>query len=174
MIRMIEDADIPVILDWYNFYIEHSSATFETEPLSLETFTKRVHMITEKYPWIILEKEGKPVGYAYLGSFMERAAYDWTCDLALYLDPEQRGKGYGTELMNAIIETAEKCGYVNLVSIVTMGNRASEHLHEKAGFRVMGQFEHSGYKFDQWWGITWYGRCLKDQDEKPNPLSITL
>ena len=54
MIRKIEEKDIPVILDWYNWYIRNSTATFETEELSLDEFKQRVRIITEKYPWIIL------------------------------------------------------------------------------------------------------------------------
>ena len=73
MIRSLKEEDIPLILSWYNWYIEHSEATFETEQLSLEEFRDRVHMIMKTYPWIILEEDGKPVGYAYLASFIPRA-----------------------------------------------------------------------------------------------------
>ena len=55
MIRNIEEKDIPVILNWYNWYIKNSTATFETEELTLNEFKQRVHKITEKYPWIILD-----------------------------------------------------------------------------------------------------------------------
>ncbi|MBF1113422.1 MAG: GNAT family N-acetyltransferase, partial [Solobacterium sp.] len=51
MIRSIEEKDIPVILDWYNWYIRNSTATFETEELTLIEFKQRVHKIIEKYPW---------------------------------------------------------------------------------------------------------------------------
>ena len=47
MIRSIEEKDIPVILDWYNWYIRNSTATFETEELTLNEFKQRVHKITE-------------------------------------------------------------------------------------------------------------------------------
>ena len=36
MIRKIEEKDIPVILKWYNWYIRNSTATFETEELTLD------------------------------------------------------------------------------------------------------------------------------------------
>lgn len=70
MIRKIEEKDIPIILDWYNWYIRNSAATFETEELSLDEFKQRVRIITEKYPWIILEEDAKPVGYAYYSDFI--------------------------------------------------------------------------------------------------------
>jgi possible phosphinothricin acetyltransferase len=75
MIRKIEEKDIPVILNWCNWYIRNSTATFETEELTLDEFKQRVAFITEKYPWIILEEGGKPVGYAYYSDFNSRQAY---------------------------------------------------------------------------------------------------
>jgi len=39
----------------------------------------------------ILEEEGQPAGYVYLSPFMSRAAYDWTADVSVYVDPEKRG-----------------------------------------------------------------------------------
>ncbi len=170
MIRFIKEEDIPVILKWYNHYIEHDTATFETEPLSLEEFTERVHSIIARYPWIILEKEGKPVGYAYLGSFIPRAAYNWTCALAIYLDPEETGKGYGSELMAAAIGIAQKAGCRVLLSNITKGNRASERLHEKFGFEEKGTFEDVGYKFGKWLSITYYSKKLNPTDSEPEPL----
>jgi len=95
MIRSIEEKDIPVILDWYNWYIRNSTATFETEELTLNEFEQRVHKITEKYPWIILEENDKPVGYAYYSDFNSRQAYACTVDLAIYLDPNSCHHGYG-------------------------------------------------------------------------------
>ncbi|MDO4415360.1 MAG: GNAT family N-acetyltransferase [Erysipelotrichaceae bacterium] len=168
MIRSLKEEDIPLILSWYNWYIEHSEATFETEQLSLQEFQDRVHMIMKTYPWIILEEDGKPVGYAYLASFIPRAAYDWTIDLAIYLDPEQRGKGYGDLLMDAVIEIAKKAGYVNMVSIITKGNIPSEKLHEKHGFVKMGEFDESGYKFGKWLGVTYYTLRLNPPAKHPD------
>ena len=99
MIRKIEQKDIPVCLEWYNRYIENSTATFETEQLSLAQFEERVRNVTRKYPWLILEEEGQPAGYVYLSPFMSRAAYDWTADVSVYVDPEKRGRGYGRVLL---------------------------------------------------------------------------
>ena len=171
MIRMITEADIPIILNWYNWYIENDTATFETEPLTLSEFAQRVHTIREKYPWVILEEEGKPAGYAYLASFIPRAAYDWTCDLAIYLDPEQRGKGYGTKLIQGILDIARQAGYVTIVSNITFGNTASERLHEANGFIRKGILEDVGYKFGRWLSISWYEKKLNPAEGKPEPVT---
>ncbi len=175
MIRMIQKKDIPEILNIYNWYIENSTATFETEKLTLEEFSERVDGITKKYPWIVLEEESRVIGYAYLSAFNTRSAYDWTCDLAIYLDHEVRGKGYGTQLIRKISDIAKRDGYKKMVSLVTSGNTASEHLHEKNGFINAGYLANTGYKNNQWLGVTFFLKdlCpLNENPEKPQNLDV--
>lgn len=156
MIREIEEKDIPVILDWYNQYISNSIATFETEEISLEGFKQHVAFITEKYPWVILEENDKPVGYAYYSDFNSRQAYACTVDLAIYLDPNACHHGYGKTLMKEMIDIARKSGYKNIISLVTAGNIASEKLHERFGFMKKATFEDIGYKHNQWLAVSYY------------------
>ncbi len=156
MIRTIEEKDIPVILDLYNWYISNSIATFETEEISLEGFKQRVAFITEKYPWVILEENDKPVGYAYYSDFNSRQAYACTVDLAIYLDPNACHHGYGKTLMKEMIDIARKSGYKNIISLVTAGNIASEKLHERFGFMKKATFEDIGYKHNQWLAVSYY------------------
>ena len=163
MIRNIEEKDIPIILDWYNWYIKNSTATFETEELTLNEFKQRVHTIIEKYPWSILEENDKPVGYAYYSDFNSRQAYACTVDLAIYLDPNACHHGYGKTLMKEMIVIARKYGYKNIVSLVTAGNIASEKLHERFGFIKKATFEEIGYKHNQWLAVSYYYLQLKNQ-----------
>ncbi|MEE8806925.1 MAG: N-acetyltransferase family protein [Lactimicrobium sp.] len=167
MIRPIQKEDIPAVLDIYNWYILHTNITFETEELTLEAFTQRVEAITSRYPWIVMEEDGVIKGYAYLGTFNPRAAYDWTADLSIYLDHEERGHGLGTLLMDAILQEAQQEGYYQIVSIVTSGNTASEHLHEKCGFVRKGRLENTGYKNGKWLGITYYMKTLRAAEGAP-------
>lgn len=176
MIRMLKEEDASACLEIYNYYILNSTATFETEPLTLEEFRNRIKNITERYPWIVLEEKGRIAGYAYLSPFIDRAAYDWTADLAIYLDRSLRGMGYGSELMEGMISLAEKDGYYNLVSVITADNQSSVKLHEKFGFVKSASFEHFGYKNGQWLGVVCYVRKLRDPAEETvsHPLNLQL
>lgn len=166
--RRIEEKDIPVCLEWYNWYIRNSRATFETKELTLKEFADRVHRVTASYPWIILE-DPQPVGYAYLSAFNDRAAYDWTADVSIYLRHDAGHQGYGTALMKQLIQMAEQDGYKHLVSIVSEGNTASEHLHEDCGFEKAAFLRNFGYKHHQWIGVTYYVLTLSDQfEEEPS------
>ena len=170
MIRSIKKEDIPAVLAIYNWYILHTNITFETEELSLEAFTKRIEAVTSRYPWIVMEENGVIKGYAYLGTFNPRAAYDWTADLSIYLDHEERGHGLGTQLMHAILQEAAEEGYYQIISIVTSGNAASEHLHEKCGFVRRGSLEDTGYKNGKWLGITYFMKTLRNAAGAPEEI----
>lgn len=169
MIRMIKDEDCFTCWWWYNWYITHSSCTFETEPVDQSVFMDRIHQVRKKYPWIVLQEDDKLLGYAYLSSFHERKAYEWTCDLSIYMNPDERGHGYGHKLMDAIIELARKDGYMNCVSIITGGNTASEKLHEKCGFVKKATFENFGYKNGEWRDVSYYVLKLNEPVDKPEP-----
>lgn len=156
MIRMLTDDDIPFCLAIYNRYILRSACTFETEQLSLDAFCARVKSICTNYPWIVYEDEGKVVGYAYLSAFHERYAYRYTCDLSIYVDEKQKGKGIGKALMKEIIALAKEDGYQKIASLITIGNFASEHLHRQFGFQEVGEMKDVGYKFDAWIGIKFW------------------
>lgn len=170
MIRFLEDKDIQACCDLYNWYIENTTITFEEEPLTLSQFTDRVHRIQKKYPYIVLEEDSKIVGYAYLDAFSPRAAYNWTADLSIYLDHTCKAKGYGSLLMKTILDLAQMDGYCHVVSIVTEGNQASEHIHEKFGFEKKALFENFGYKFNTWLGVTYYVKQVNSiKENMPQP-----
>lgn len=167
MIRMINDDDIFACWWWYNWYITHSSCTFETSPIDEGVFRDRVHAIREKYPWIVLQEDDRLLGYAYLSGFNARAAYDWTCDLSIYMNPDERGKGYGRRLMDAILDLAQQDGYVCVVSIITSGNEMSEKLHLSCGFEKKALFENFGYKNGEWKDVSYFVKKLNEPSEKP-------
>lgn len=169
MIRMLREDDEFSFLWWYNWYITHSVATFETKPLTDREFLDRMHTIREKYPWIVLEDDKQRLGYAYLNSFSPRDAYQWTADVSIYLAPDKCGYGYGRQLMKALIDIARQDGYYNLVSIVTEGNEASMHLHESFGFEKKAFFPNFGYKAGAWHGVTYYVKKLRDPDPQKEP-----
>jgi len=171
MIRPIEKNDIASCLAIYNQYIEKSTVTFETERLNLQQFTARVDAVTERYPWIVLEEEGEVLGYAYLDSFNPRAAYQWVCDLSIYLDPSSRGKGLGSMLMDAILRLARRDGYLRMTSIITSDNVASRRFHDKYGFRKIAEFPNIGYKNHMWLGVAYYIKDLTEElPEHPEPV----
>lgn len=162
MIRCIQEKDVDTCLSIYNWYILNTVVTFEEEPLSNAAFLSRVQSIIKKYPFIVLEEENEIVGYAYLDAFSPRSAYRKTVDLSIYLDHTKTNKGYGKQLMQAIIEQAKAYDFYTIVSIVTQGNLASEKIHESYGFQKECFLENVGYKFQTWLGVTYFLKAIHD------------
>ena len=164
--RMAREEDAARLLAIYTPYIE-TSITFETEPPSLEEFTGRIREIRTFYPYLVAERDGKIVGYAYAHRAFQRAAYRWDAELSVYLDREERGHGLGAQLYHRLISILRLQRMQTVYAIVTSPNPASEHLHERLGFHKAGFFENSGFKNGEWHGVTWYDLSIGDKKKIP-------
>lgn len=159
-IRPIEDRDIAACLAIYNYYIEHTTITFEEEPLSMAAFSARVRRIRGDYPYLVAEEDGTVVGYAYLDAYNERSAYRYTADLSIYLAHDCLSRGVGSALLTAIERLAEQRGLRNIVSIITEENARSLAFHERHGYREVGRLYKSGLKFGRWLDVAFYQKIL--------------
>lgn len=101
-IRNATLADAPRILEIYAYYVEHTVITFEYDVPSLAEFEGRMRDIMKKYPYLVIERDGRIEGYAYAHAFVGRAAYDWAAELTIYLDHDARRGGVGRVLYEAL------------------------------------------------------------------------
>ena len=160
-IRNLEDGDIQECLGIYNNYILNSVFTLEEEALSLGEFRRRCLGIQSRYPFLVLEEEGKVRGYAYLDTFNPRSSYRWTADLSIYVDPSCRGQGYGKSLLDAIEKKALEMGICNIVSIVTTENQGSFLFHRKNGFVLEGTLHDVAKKFGWVVGVYYLRKSIR-------------
>ena len=119
------------------------------------------------YPFFVLEDHVNNdtsllsiVGYAYAAKFRERAAYDQTAELSIYLDKDHLGKGYGVILYNAVINHLTKKGFKVAMAGISSPNLASFRFHEKLGFKKVALLESVGYKFEQYIDVAFYQKIL--------------
>ena len=161
-VRPIEEKDIRSCLDIYNYYIENTRFTFEIEPLTEAQFYDRVKRFSSRYPYIVCEKEGKVIGYAYLDPFGERYGYRYTADLAIYVDKDCRGSGAGKALVDEIVRLAlEQTDIRDIIAVVTDENEASLRFHERNGFIEEGHLYKVGDKFGKRIGVVHMHRYLR-------------
>ena len=113
-IRIREAAveDAVRLLEIYAYYVEKTAITFEYDVPSLKEFRGRIAHIKERYPYLVIERDGVIEGYAYAGVFKDRAAYDRSCEMTIYLDRDAVGGGLGRKLYEAL-EEALKAGRVS-------------------------------------------------------------
>lgn len=159
MIRIATEADVPQILDIYAPYIENTTVTFEYHVPSEEAFLQRFRQITEQFPWLVWEENGKILGYAYGSAPFHRDAYRWCAEDSVYLRPEAQGRGIGTRLCTALENVLFYQGYQRLYALITADNRISVAFHEKLGYTVRAELPGAGFKFGRWIGVIWMDKA---------------
>ena len=167
MIREATINDAPRLLEIYGYYVKHTAISFEYEVPSVEEFQARIERTLVRYPFLVLEEEDFVLGYAYAGPFKARAAYDWSCELSIYLDKDCHGKGFGRRLYDALEERLKAQGIQNLYACIAFPDEEDEYLtinsvefHEHMGYRRVGVFRQCAYKFGRWYSMTWMEKML--------------
>jgi L-amino acid N-acyltransferase len=147
IIRRAELADAPAIADIYNEAILTTTATFDTEPKSVEERTAWLQAHDDRHPVLVAVVDGKVVGWASLTSWSDRCAYADTAETSFYVHSTHRGRGIGRQLKLAIIDEATRLGFHTLIARVAEGSHESIHLNEATGFTHVGTLKQVGRKF---------------------------
>jgi phosphinothricin acetyltransferase len=150
MIRKVTLDDAQAICNIYNYYILNSVATFELEPVTSDEVIKRIKRVTLEYPWIAFFKENELVGYAYADKWKTRKAYKYSVESTVYLKNGYSGRGIGSRLYMFLLNELKKINIHAVIAGISLPNDASIALHEKLGFKKIGQFKEVGFKFDKW------------------------
>jgi phosphinothricin acetyltransferase len=163
-----DDADACAAI--YAPYVTDTAITFEYEPPSAAEMARRIAAAQRAHAWLVLEDDGRVVGYAYGGPYKERAAYRWSSEVSVYLETGRRRSGSGRLLYAALFERLAERGFHTLVAGMTLPNDASEGLHRAMGFEPIGIFRRVGWKHGRWRDVAWAQRSLGMDDEPPVDL----
>ena len=163
-IRFINSTDAADVLAIYAPYILETGVSFETTVPTLEEFTSRIEHYTQKYPWLVAEENGKVVGYAYASKHRDREAYQWCVESSVYLHPSCRGRGIAQMLYVRLFDILTSAGFVNVYAGITQPNEASNKLHERMGFELVGTYRKIGYKLGRWHDVLWMSKVLVAQE----------
>lgn len=172
MQRRVRDAtvaDAAACARIYAPYVTDTAITFETEVPSVGEMARRIEESARTHAWLVLEQDGEVVGYAYGGPFKARAAYRWSCEVSVYLDPAHRGRGGGRELYAVLLDRLAARGYRMAAAGMTQPNEASGRLHAAMGFELVGTYRDIGWKSGRWHDVTWVQRPLGDGAGEPPP-----
>ncbi len=166
-VRDAVPADAARILEIYAYYVEHTAISFEYETPTLQEFENRMKQIMKKYPYLVIEQDGVIQGYAYAGAFVGRAAYDYSCELTIYLDHAAKKRGFGRKLYEALEERLRQLGFLNLYACIGYPDVEDEYLdknsaqfHTHLGFETVGTFHNCGYKFGRWYHMIWAEKII--------------
>ncbi|MHC6227644.1 GNAT family N-acetyltransferase [Pseudomonas sp. X10] len=158
MSHSIRDAlpqDLPGILDIYNDAVLNTTAIWNEQPVDLANrqawFDARQQ---QGYPILVAADESGVLGYASFGDWRPFEGFRYSVEHSVYIRNDQRGKGLGPLLMQALIERARAAGKHVMVAAIESGNVASIRLHQRQGFVVTGQMPQVGVKFGRWLDLT--------------------
>lgn len=143
-VRLAAAADIPDILAIYNQGIEDRIATLEVEPKTQSYMTEWFNNRGERYSVLAAVHCGSVVGWASLNRYSPRAAYDGVADLSIYIERSYRGRGIGTQLLQALEAKAIQYGFYKIVLYTFPFNGQGQSLYRKSGYREVGVFQSQG------------------------------
>ncbi|WP_170162262.1 GNAT family N-acetyltransferase [Caldimonas tepidiphila] len=161
-VRPAVEADMAAVLGIYNHEVEHSSSTYQ---YALRTLEEQCEILMTRRRdgdgfFVAGTPDGRVVGYSSYGLFRPREGWRFSCEHAVYLHPDWRGRGIGRLLLPPVMAHARRRGFHTMVGVVDASNTASVRLHEALGFRVAGVLKEGGYKFDRWLDVAFVQAML--------------
>lgn len=147
LVRRAALDDLPAITEIYNEAILTTTATFDTEPKTVEQRLEWFHSHDDRHPVIVAVLAGQVVGWSSISKWSERHAYDDTAEISFYVKSEFRGRGVGRQLKEATIAEARRLRFHTLIARVAEGSDASLHLNLSCGFVHVGTLREVGRKF---------------------------
>ena len=173
IIRSVLPEDAAAIAAIYAPYVTDTVITFELDAPDEAEMRARIAHVTATHPWLVAERDGRVVGYAYGSAYRTRAAYRWVAEVGIYVALDARGGGIGRPLYTALLEALERAGYVAAMGVMTVPNDASSAIHERLGFRHVGTQPGIGYKHGRWHDVAFWQRDLAPrQEDPPEPQSL--
>jgi len=134
----------------YAPHVEGSAVSFEERPPDAAEMAARIGRYGASHAWLVAEREGEVVAYAYATIFNERPAYRWSSSVSVYVAAEFRGRGIGRALYEDLFERLRERGFHMACAGITLPNEASVALHESLGFAQSGLNREIGWKHGAW------------------------
>jgi L-amino acid N-acyltransferase YncA len=162
LIRSSTDADLPAFARIYGQAVLQGTGTFELEaPDEAEMARRRTDVLTKGLPWLVAERAGCVIGYAYANHFRPRRAYRFCLEDSIYLDEGARGHGVGRVLLAELMAQCEAAGARQMLAVIgDSANAGSIGVHRACGFEDAGVFKAAGWKFGRWLDVVLMQKAL--------------
>ncbi len=125
-------------------------ATFETEPQSPERMARVIAERGDRYPLVVVERDGHVVAWAGVSKYRPRECYAGVGEFSVYVERSARGTGAGSAAMEALMRECGSRGFWKLLSRVFPENAASRRLLASLGFREVGTYRRHAKLDDKW------------------------
>ena len=149
--------------------VEGSVISFELRAPGREEIAARMRSYQRTHPWLVAERGGEVVGYAYACEFNPRPAYRWSAAVSVYIAAAERGRGRGRTLYEELFARLRRQGFRIACAGITLPNPASVALHERLGFEPVGVYREIGWKDGEWLDVGWWQLELAPAPAGPPP-----
>jgi L-amino acid N-acyltransferase YncA len=155
VIRGATAADLKAINDIYNYYVIHSTCTYQEQPESLANRKKWFEHHGPNHPVIVAELEGTVVGWGSLSAYHARSAYRRTVENSVYVHHDYHRRGIGSQLLKELIDQARRLRHHAIIAGIDAEQAGSVAIHKAFGFEKVGQFRQVGFKFGKWLDVVY-------------------
>jgi len=159
-IRPATPTDAAALAAIYGHHVLHGTGTFEEEPPSEAEMADRLANVQARgWPWLVAERDGEVIGYAYTAQFRDRAAYRFAAEDSIYIHPDHMGMGVGRALLDALMSASREAGFERMFAVIgDSDNLGSIRLHARANFEHCGKLDKAGFKFDRYLDVVFMQR----------------
>ena len=150
----------------YAHFVLHGRASFEEEPPDVAEMCRRHEAVrAADLPYLVAERDGAILGYAYATAYRPRRAYRFTVENSVYVAPDGHGRGTGSALLSALIAACEAGPWRQMVAVIgDSANAGSLALHRRHGFALVGTLRSVGFKHGGWVDTVLMQRALGPGD----------
>ena len=149
-IRLASERDLEAINDIYNYYVVHSTCTYQEQLEPIEKRRQWFEHHGEKHPVTVAVERGQIIGWGSLSIYHARSAYRFTTENSVYIHHEHHRRGVGSAVLRDLIGRAGALGYHTIMAGADAEQTASIALHTKFGFEKVGHTKQTGFKFNRW------------------------
>lgn len=170
-IRSATENDADALLSIYSYYVENTAATLEITTPTVDEFRNRIITTLSLFPYLVIEENGKIIGYCYASKFRVREGYKYSVETSIYIDHKEHKRGYGKMLMLALEDKLKSQGIRNVNVCIVCSDSVDEFLdnsslrfHKNLGFSAVGRFHKCAYKFNKWYDVMWMEKHIGEHN----------
>ncbi len=149
----------------YNHYVETGHAIFDEQPRTREA----AEAWMARYDFSGLHRliiahggsDAKVLGWVSSQTYRTHPPFRCSVETSIMLSPEARGCGLGSGLYTALFEILETENVHRVYAGDALRNTASVALHEKFGFRTVGEYSEYAIKHGEWISSAWFEKRLE-------------
>lgn len=170
LIRRAQAADAAQMVGIYRPFVAQTAVSFEIEVPGCDEFATRIEAVLATHEWLVAERDGALIGYAYGGEHRAREAYRLSTEVSAYVSDHARGRGVARALYERLFERLAALGYCNALAGIVQPNEPSIGFHLRLGFTLVGVYHDVGFKLGRWHDVAWYERRLRRGSPADNLL----